>query len=832
MIKFQLSIVGLLLAGTGALPATAQRLDPAFTTSSIYAPATVFSAVEQADGKRVVAGSFSRINGVAASNVSRFNADGTLDADFQRNVGAASLAYRPRVLSNGQLVLISLGVQLAAGGLTRESVLRLNADGTGDAAFNPGTGATANDGSIFVDDALPLPNGQLVVVGPFDHFNGAVANGIVRLTATGAVDPSFRAGQGASNEVETIAGLPNGQLLIGGYFETYDGHPCPGLARLNADGSFDASFTAALGNSSEVLNIAVQPDGRILVAGGFQTIANGHQGLTRLLSNGALDPSFNPPAELRAYSTVSYFGDALQLQPDGKLLFINSLGLDFAGFPRVACLNPDGSLDNSFQVGVGAGPNSAPSSLTRLASGKVLVGGSFTSFSSVSDRTLVQLTSTGTVDPTFQPLLQTPGSVSALVRQADGKLVAGGNFSEINGRVVRRLARFEASGAPDATFATDNRVDETIVDLALQPDGRVLAATQLAVLRFLPTGNRDNSFVAAPDASRPLRLLLQPDGRLLVGRSLSSASSSVVRLLADGTFDASFALSGSSAGQLTTFQAMALQPNGQLLVAGSYRPNGSTTDIRTVVRLGSTGAVDATFVGAAFTNAATFSGLNSLVVQPDGKVLVGGRFTGYGGANRANLARLNADGTLDAGFVPPGTTGTINTLLLQPNNRVLAGGLFVGASVPANLARLLPNGQADASFAATAVPNSRVRTLLVQPDGALVTGGDFSSLSGEPAVALARLTAANVLHVAAPRAVAERTAAWPVPAHTLLHVQPDPAAHPETLDLLDALGRPVRHQALTGGAATTLAVEALPAGTYLLRVTYREGTVVRRIQVR
>jgi hypothetical protein len=218
-------------------------------------------------------------------------------------------------------------------------------------------------------------------------------------------------------------------------------------------------------------------------------------------------------------------------------------------------------------------------------------------------------------------------------------------------------------------------------------------------------------------------------------------------------------------------------------------------------------------------------------VQPDGNVLVGGSFTAYAGTARANIVRLNPGGTLDAGFVPPTSTGTIYSVLLQPNNRILLGGSFSSANLPSNLARLLSTGAADGMYAATATPNSTVNTLLVQPDGAIVAGGTFSSLSGAPSIAAARIVATNVLHAAAPKAVADRTLAWPVPAHGTLTVAPDGSSHPQALDLLDVLGRTVRHQPISGAAPATLALEGFPTGTYLLRVSYTEGAVTRRIQV-
>lgn len=129
---------------------------------------------------------------------------------------------------------------------------------------------------------------------------------------------------------------------------------------------------------------------------------------------------------------------------------------------------------------------------------------------------------------------------------------------------------------------------------------------------------------------------------------------------------------------------------------------------------------------------------------------------------------------------------------------VLLAGFCTAPGLLNNLARLLPNGQADASFAATAVPISTVRSLLVQSNGAIVVGGAFTAISGQPASGLAHIIAPNVLHMAAAQAVTDRTEAWPVPAHARLTVAPDASAHPQSVELVDLLGRPVLQQALSG----------------------------------
>lgn len=339
------------------------------------------------------------------------------------------------------------------------------------------------------------------------------------------MDPTFSSGTGAGAaagndpEVNTIVRLPNGQFLIGGYFTTYNGFPCNGLARLNADGSFDATFSTNLGADSYIVNVVAQPDGKILLTGSvYVGSATSGQSLVRLLAAGMPDPAFAPPA-FPDFAIFSYSGPAIQVQADGKILVASRVGVPSAGVPRLVRLNPNGSVDPSYQVG--DGPNSLLISIRLLANGRLLVAGSFTNFNGTLDRSLVQITSTGAVDASFQPVIQTAGSIRDVVQQPDGKLLVGGSFSEINGQAVRRVARFNPNGSLDATFAANTDIDGAVVSLALQPDGRLLAANPQTVRRLLATGSPDNSFVA-PDfiGSNITKLLLQPNGRVFVGGNI------------------------------------------------------------------------------------------------------------------------------------------------------------------------------------------------------------------------------------------------------------------------------------------------------------------------
>ena len=849
----QLAITGLLLASLTYLPATAQVLDPTFAApSSIYAPAAVFTlGQQQTDGKRVVSGSFTRVNGAAATGrLIRLDATGAIDAAFGQNVGLGNNVFRIKNLPNGQYLLASLGGVITIGSTSRAELLRLNANGTPDPAFDPGAGPDFTNDSGYVQDYDVQPDGKVVVVGYFDSYSGAAAGGVVRLNADGSLDAGFSAGSGVLNNPNqyvsafTVAVQPNGKILVGGDFSTFNGTPAPGLVRLNANGTVDATFTSPLQASSQVSGLTLQPDGKVLVNGYFSNPGSTTPGLLRLLPTGALDNTFSVSPVLFPNGSIytSLSDPAVRLQSDGKIVVAGYFYANSGQANGLARLTSSGALDNTFQFSTS--PNSVPSSISLDANGSVVVGNYFNTLLG-QENNLLRLTSTGAPDPTFAAKLQIPGNVAAMLRQADGKLVMGGNFTEINGVSVHRVARLAANGTLEAGYAAATGIlPAAVTCLVLQPDGKVVAGMQQGLTRLGTTGAPDPSFnTTAAAASSLTAVAVQPDGRVIIAGNLNGVGSAgLARLTSTGTVDPTFNrfVSSSGTGNPAGTDALLVQADGKIVVGGRFRPANQQNIVVRVVRYESTGALD-----PVFNNLSTYTAVNgtssfanrvyALAQQPDGKLLVGGNFGAVDGTLHYGVARLDPTGTPDGSFSPSALlTGNVFALAQQPNGRVLLGGNFNNSGVgntQVNLDRELSNGQVDASFSTTASPNGTVRALLVQPDGAIVLAGAFTTVGGMPSVGVARITAPNVLSVAAPAAVAGRTAAWPVPAHGQLHVRPDASARPRSIELLDALGRLVLTLPVGKAAELTLNVEHLPAGIYLLRVAYETGSVTRRVAV-
>ena len=140
--------------------------------------------------------------------------------------------------------------------------------------------------------------------------------------------------------------------------------------------------------------------------------------------------------------------------------------------------------------------------------------------------------------------------------------------------------------------------------------------------------------------------------------------------------------------------------------------------------------------------------INALAVQADGKVILGGNFTSYSGLVRTNLTRLNTDGTVDTGYNPfAGANNPVLALALQPDGKVVAGGEFnlVNTTVRNFVARLNTDGTLDAGFNPGTGADARVRALAIQGDGKIVIGGDFQVISGTARGRVARLNSDGTL---------------------------------------------------------------------------------------
>jgi uncharacterized delta-60 repeat protein len=336
--------------------------------------------------------------------------------------------------------------------------------GSLDTTFNAGSGSGGDLRSLAVQ-----PDGKILAGGRFKTFDDVPLQGIVRLDANGGLETTFS--PRLRGAVQAIALQPDGKIVIGGDFMSVDGHRRARLARLNVDGSLDSDFDPGGALNRDVRALLVQSDGRILAGGSFDAAGGRrHNRITRLNANGTRDGSFNPG------SGASKMVWALALQADGKILVAG----DFPAFNDRPCghlarLQADGSFDSSFQIGSGAdGPVLG---LYVQDNGKILLGGKFAFFNGIPRNHLARLNPDGTVDVSFDVGIGSDGGVRSLAVQPGGKIIIGGAFAAFQGIPRSHVARLNANGGLDPTYDPGyGAADGDIWCLALQPDLKVIVA--------------------------------------------------------------------------------------------------------------------------------------------------------------------------------------------------------------------------------------------------------------------------------------------------------------------------------------------------------------------
>lgn len=290
----------------------------------------------QADGKVVIAGGFTVVDGLHRKNVVRLNTDCSVDSEFdpdvqELNPGAGNGGVTAMAVQTNGKVIIS-GFFNELGHTQSHYIARLNTDGSIDTGFDP-ISVSINS----VDDLVVQADGKVLVFGQFDEISDVPRNSIARLNIDGSVDTGFDSGLPSGSRVQAVTVQADGKIIIGGEFDEVSGVARNRLARLNTDGSVDIGFDPGLGVTN-VRTIAVHVDGKVMIGGGFEEV-NGvaRNGIARLNTDGSIDTGFNPTASPRQLV------DDLALQVDGQVVFLNS-------YDTITRLNIDGSFDAEFDL--------------------------------------------------------------------------------------------------------------------------------------------------------------------------------------------------------------------------------------------------------------------------------------------------------------------------------------------------------------------------------------------------------------------------------------------------------------------------------------------------
>ena len=411
-----------------------------------------------ANNKVTLVGNFTLFDGQSVSNIIRINTDGTIDNTF--NCLSPSELTDIEIQSNGKYIISGEGKNSIEANYTY-NLVRLNTNGSFDATFTYLNFSIYEPSSY---TAITIQSDDKILVGgAFNSYNNINCNNMVRLNLNGDVDIPFHHAKGSGGGASIAKTLPDGKILLAGTFGIYNNEIQNIVCRLNSDGTVDETFNSGTGfhyNSfgtdlPQVNSIVLQSDGKYFVCGRFQEYNGVNQPfVTRINTNGSIDNS------LSLAGGVNHVVNNGLIQPDNKIVLVGKFDkfYDDGGWPysanHIIRLNSDGSLDNDFFLNKGTGTDLEIFTSCLQADGKILIGGQMTSFNGTPCGRMARLNSDGTIDNTFNIGTGANNWVQSIQMINDGRILITGMFGSFNGTPAGGLAILNTDGSVDASFAT------------------------------------------------------------------------------------------------------------------------------------------------------------------------------------------------------------------------------------------------------------------------------------------------------------------------------------------------------------------------------------------
>lgn len=638
-----------------------------------------------ADGKILAIGSARFINDFDFA-LAQYNADGTPDLSFSSDgievtsgtLEGNALAFQ----SGGKFIVAGKGNPGSGNGV---QLARYNADGTLDNFF--GTNGRVFTQTFNIGRRLAI--GIQTTIAQADKIVVVTGGILVRYLTTGAPDTSFGGNgivsAGADNSgvfFQTSGGTANRIIVSGAAANPAGGSVDFTLSRYFLGGSPDTAFGTGgtiytpVGVQNDFSQAARPRAGKIVVVGlsGSSPFDPADVAVVRYnMTDGSLDPSFDGDGK-RADDFGNFAATARGVitQPDGKIIVAGDTD-DFA----LMRYHPNGSLDLSFagdgKVTTNIDGNDFGSAVALQPDGRIVVAGK-----SENKFAVARYNADGSLDPAFSggTVTTTIGAASgatAVALQADGKIVVAGASGPSNGTNEDfAVARYLPNGMPDLTFGSGGQVvtgigneNDQATALKLQLDGKILvsgnamigATRQIAVVRFNSNGSLDGSFGSfgvvatdfGADQGLAFAMALEPNGRIVVAGSTLDANNiyrfALVRYLANGSLDSSFDGDGrviTPIGLVIDLAtAVVIQPDGKILAAGQGFFNSDF--LFTAVRYDPNGALDGSFGSGGKVIVDVSSGadnVTALALDSSGRAVLAGQADGLFGLVRLQLDPL------------------------------------------------------------------------------------------------------------------------------------------------------------------------------------------------
>lgn len=673
----------------------------------------------QPDGKVIICGMFDMYGAHSRPGIARINADGTIDTTFNPGTGIGndlSFVRDVAVQSDGKIIIA--GNFNSYNDYPVPQIARLNPDGSLDTTFNTGF-VTGDFTSLCIQ-----PDGKILAGGYFSSINGAPHNRIVRFNANGSVDVTFATGAGFIGDVHDVKLLSDGSIIVAGWFTSYKGINCKNLIKLTTTGTIATGFSGTFAGDGTILCVAISADDKIFI-GGTVPITPG-------------DP-FTGVASVSSTGQVNYFSSEGEIGTirdmvvhSGKLLVVGS---------KIATFNFDGSNYNPLHSELFS--SNYPETIELFPDNSLFIGGSIVYYKSYALDFVMKFNPDLTRNLNFGAGtgMGANNDVRNMHKLSDGKIIITGNFDKYNDVFRNRIARITEDGLLDVSYNPGQGANEDIQVSAKTADGRIVIAgkftryngvdvNNMAIINT--DGTRDAAFIAKAFTSiEPIyftSIAIQPDGKIIVAGIFNEYNgitcNKICRLNPDGSLDTSFNVTGLPTGDnLYAITHVVLQPGGKMYIA-AYHFMQTVQSV--LIRVNANGSIDTSFTPV--TNISVEL-ITDILIDAAGKIVYGGFQPNGGNFPTAVFKRLNIDGTQDfsfqfSGVFPPFSSG-VSKLFLQDDGKMI----FAGSASPTvgsaekSMMRVHTNGSLDFTFdCATNYIGDQILCMLPQHDKLLIGG--------------------------------------------------------------------------------------------------------------
>ena len=619
-------------------------------------------------------------------------------------------------------------------GVTVNQIARLDMDGKLDKSFKTGTGVDGEINALIIQS-----NGKVIIGGNFTTYNGNTTNKITRLNKNGGIDNTFNTGEGPNGSVSQIIIQPNGKILVSGSFTQYNGEEVRGVVRLNKNGTIDHTFEAVITDSLYIIQqIALLPDGKLLVAGIDDSSWLIQYSVIRLYANGDRDYTFTRSSRITGDLHPAI--NAIKIEDNGNILLSVTIYDSGSSVPYHGFLSRLDSAGNELELLGLFWINS----LHIQPDGKIIAAG----FKDIDwydvEKRVVRINKDFSIDSTFvfndnKPY---PSALNASIEtsafQIDNKLIIAGDFYEINGFISNNIARLNPDGSYDHTFNQHTGFNGTVLATAVNNNKRLLVGGEFSrynyqfrsnIVRLKENGDLDNSFnVGSGTDGKVNTIAVQSNGKVLIGGKFTTYNGTlcgnVARLNTDGSLDTNFTIN--TDGEV---RKIIIDKDGRSIIAGDFENvNGSAR--RSVARVKLNGSLDETFNPTID----AYGRVYDCKISSRGKIYLAVIYEEGLYSFGTDIYCLNKNGSRDLSFnIPTDYFRKINTLAFNNDNKLLAGGLTYLPTRfynPGVVVQFNADGSIDSTFNFTEVSNAlngNVRTIDVLENDRILIGGEFTS---------------------------------------------------------------------------------------------------------